>query len=153
MSGSSSTEADLGAVTFHRFNTIRAVVLWWGLQHNCCKKNEYQHKEIGQIRASYIKLSFCYIRHCWSISLGIMSDFKQELCRSTGNITKRTTMIRDHCKSQRDKKSCKCLGKMLVSQNKRLPSSHRRRAVAKREGIICSPKWRVKICLQNEDKK
>lgn len=38
MTGISSTEVDLGAIAFHRFNTIHAMVLRWFLQYTVPKK-------------------------------------------------------------------------------------------------------------------
>lgn len=84
MTGSSSAEVDLGCVTFHRFNTIHAMLLWWFKQYTVAnknkkrKRNQDQHTEIGQIPASYIKFSFSYIQHCCHIRLSIMFNFKQE---------------------------------------------------------------------------
>lgn len=84
MTGSSSAEVDLGCVTFHRFNTIHAMLLCWFQQYTVArkirkgKKIQDQHAEMGQIPASYIKFSFSYIQHCWHTTLRIMFNSKQE---------------------------------------------------------------------------
>lgn len=63
MTASNSEEVYLGAVTFDRFNTIHAMVLWCILQYTVAKKDENQQTEIGQTLASYIKL-FSHSQHC-----------------------------------------------------------------------------------------
>lgn len=52
MTGSSSAEVDLGCVTFHRFNTIHAMLLWWFKQYTVANKNKKRKKKSGSAHRS-----------------------------------------------------------------------------------------------------
>lgn len=113
MSGSSSAEVDLGSITFYRFNTINAILLWWFQQYTVAKKKTNPKPKSGPAHRN--RADTCKLHKIFLLLHSALLAYQFEHCvQFQARITQQRTLMR-YCISLRNQKSSKHQGQRFVS--------------------------------------
>lgn len=140
--GSSSAEVDLGCITFHRFNTIHAMLLWWFYKYTVAKNIRKQKNKSGSAHRN--RADTWELHKIFLLLHSALLD-QVEYVQLHARIKCERTIMR-YCIYLRDQKLHKSWGKKFVSKCwSRMREDYliTRRTVAKWREIPVYQNWRA----------